>query len=266
MNSISRTLYSKGFFHVMTQGLNKEYIFKENYYKDKYIKLIKKYAEVYNIMLVAYCIMDNHAHLLIFTEEVKQMSLFMQNVNSKFAIYYNKDISRVGYVFRGRYNSQYIKDKKYLLNCLNYIHMNPVKANMISRPGDYRYSTYNDYIDKRGIVNDNILTKVFGCKDNYLDIFLNISNKEFEIMDIDREDKNFEIATKVFLEKHETTINEIKQNKELLIEFCKELVVNKKYKQVQVSRLLNKSKSSISKYIVDEKNGENAPSKKFRCN
>lgn len=144
--------------------------------------------------------------------------------------------------------------------------MNPVKANMISRPGDYRYSTYNDYIYKRGIVNDNILTKVFGCKDNYLDIFLNISNKEFEIMDIDREDKNFEIATKVFLEKHETTINEIKQNKELLIEFCKELVVNKKYKQVQVSRLLNKSKSSISKYIVDEKNGENAPSKKFRCN
>lgn len=263
MNSIPRSLYSKGFFHVMTQGLNKEYIFKENYHKDNYINLIKKYAKVYNIVLLAYCVMDNHAHFLIFTEEIKQLSLFMQNVNSKFAVNYNKDSSRVGYVFRGRYNSQYIKDKKYLLNCLQYIHMNPVKANMTSKPGDYKYSTYNDYIDKKGIVNDNILTKIFGCTENYLNIFLNISNKEFEVMDIDREDKNFEIATKLFLEKNKTTVEEIKENNELLIKFCKELVVYKKYKQVQVSRLLNKSKSSISKYVAD---GEIAPSKKFNCN
>ena len=251
MISMPRNLYSEGFFHIMTQGLNKEYIFKENYYKDKYIKLMKKYAEVYNILLLAYCIMDNHAHLLIFTEEVKQLSMFMQNINSKFALYYNKDITRVGYVFRGRYNSQYIKDKNYLLNCLNYIHMNPVKANMIKTPENYRYSTYNDYLNKKGIVNDNVLTKVFDNAKNYLDIFLNISNKEFEIMDIDREEKNFEIATKIFLEKYKTTIDEIKENKELLAKYCKEIIVNKKYKQVQVSKLLNKSKSTISKYVVD---------------
>ena len=149
--------------------------------------------------------------------------------------------------------TQYIKDEKYLLNCLNYIHMNPVKANMINKPEDYRYSTYNDYLNKKGIVNDKVLTKVFGNEKNYLDIFLNISNKEFEIMDIDREEKNFEIATKIFIEKYDTTLDEIKGNKELLIKCCKELIVNKKYKQVQVSKLLNKSKSTISKCIMDSR-------------
>lgn len=250
MISIPRNLYSNGFFHIMTQGLNKEYIFKENYYKDKYIKLIKKYANVYSIMILAYCMMDNHAHILIFTEDVKQLSAFMQNINSKFALYYNKEISRVGYVFRGRYNSQYIKNKNYLLNCLNYIHMNPVKANMTNKPEEYNYSSYNDYLNKIGIVNNNVLNKIFGNERDYLDIFLNISDNEFEIMDIDREEKNFEIATKIFMEKYNTTLDEIKENKEILAKYCKELIVNKKYKQVQVSKLLNKSKSTISKYSV----------------
>lgn len=115
----------------MVQGLNKEYIFNENYYKEKYINLLKEYIKKYDVLLLSYCIMDNHAHLLFYTEEMIQLSMLMQNINSRFALYYNKNITRVGYVFRGRYNSQYINNKRYLLNCLNYIHMNPVNANIV---------------------------------------------------------------------------------------------------------------------------------------
>lgn len=194
--------------------------------------------------------MDNHAHILIYTENINQLSMFMQNINSKFALYYNKDIDRVGYVFRDRYNSQYINSKRYLLNCLNYIHMNPVNANIVRKPEDYKYSTYNDYINNTGIVNDIVLDKIFDGEKNYLDIFLNISNKEFEVMDIDREEKNFEIATKIFLEENNTTLAEIKENKEMFKKYCIEMITNKKYKQVQVSKILNKSKSTISKYII----------------
>ena len=254
MISSPRNLYCNGFFHVMTQGLNKEYIFNEDYYKEKYIKLIKKYLKQYNIILLAYCIMDNHSHILIYTKEVKQLSMFMQNINSKFALYYNKDKCRVGYVFRGRYNSQHISDKDYLLNCLNYIHMNPVKANMVNKPEGYMYSTYNDYINKVGIVNDMVLNKIFDEENNYLEKFLNISNKEFEVMDIDREEKNFEIATKIFLEKNNTTIEEVKENKELLEKYCEEIIINKEYKQMQVAKLLNISKSAMSRYVISCKN------------
>lgn len=250
MISLPRNLYYDGFFHVMTQGLNKEYIFNKDYYKEKYIKLMKKYLKQYDIILLAYCIMDNHSHILIYAKEVKQLSMFMQNINSKFALYYNKDKGRVGYVFRGRYNSQHISDKDYLLNCLNYIHMNPVKAKMVNKPGDYEYSTYNDYINKVGIVNNTVLNKIFDEENNYLEKFLNIPNKEFEVMDIDREQKNFEIATEIFLKKNNITIDEIKEDRELLEKYCKEIIINKKYKQTQVSEMLNISKSAVSRYII----------------
>lgn len=237
----------------MVQGLNKEYIFNKNYYKDKYISLINKYKKKYNIIILSYCIMDNHAHILLYTEEINQLSMFMQNINSKFALYYNKDITRVGYVFRGRYNSEYINNKKYLLNCLNYIHMNPVKANIIKKPGDYKYSTYNDYLTKTGIVNDAVLDIVFDGEENYLNTFLNIADKEFEVMDVDREEKNFEIATEIFLEKNKTTIEEIRQNKEMLEKFCREIIVDKKYRQVKVGKLLNVDTSVISKLVKNHK-------------
>lgn len=232
----------------MVQGLNKEYIFNKNYYKEKYINLIKKYAKKYNILLISYCLMDNHAHVLIYTDKVNQLSLFMQNINSKFALYYNKDICRVGYVFRGRYNSQYIDNREYLLNCLNYIHMNPVNANIIKKPEEYKYSTYNDYLNKTGIINSEVLNKVFE-KEDYLQAFLNISNKEFEVMDIDRGKKNFEIATNIFLDNNRITIHEIKENKEMLKKFCLEVIVKKKYKQVQVAKLLNIDVSTVSRIV-----------------
>lgn len=232
----------------MVQGLNKEYIFNKNYYKEKYINLIKKYAKKYNILLISYCLMDNHAHVLIYTDKVNQLSLFMQNINSKFALYYNKDICRVGYVFRGRYNSQYIDNREYLLNCLNYIHMNPVNANIIKKPEEYKYSTYNDYLNKTGIIKSEVLNKVFE-KEDYLQVFLNISNKEFEVMDIDRGKKNFEIATNIFLDNNRITIHEIKENKEMLKKFCLEVIVKKKYKQVQVAKLLNIDVSTVSRIV-----------------
>lgn len=249
MISMPRKTYNNGFFHVMVQGLNKEYIFNKDEYKEKYINLMKEFKQKYDILLLAYCIMDNHAHMMIYVNKIDEMSMFMQNINSKFALYYNKNIGRVGYVFRGRFNSQYINSRNYLLKCLNYIHMNPVNANMRKQPGDYKYSTYNDYINKTGIVNDTVLNKIFNTKENYLEIFLNISNEDFEIMDIDREQENLKIATEIFLKRNETTLKEIKYNKAILSEFCSEIIIKKKYKQTQVAELLNMNVSNISRII-----------------
>lgn len=266
MTSISKSWYNRGFFHIMVQGLNKEYIFDKHYYKEKYINLIKKYKEKYEILLIAYCVMGNHAHLLIYTENTNDLSMFMQNVNSKFAIYYNKYIGRVGYVFRGRFNWQYINNEVYLLRCLRYIHMNPVKANMVEKEEDYSYSTYNDYLNKTGIVNDIVISKMFGSVEGYIEKFLNISDKEIEIMDIDRENVNLKIAIDEFLQNNNIKMDIIKTDKQMLEKLCIETILNKKYRQARVSELLGISKSKISK-IINEfkiKNGEIAPSEKFK--
>lgn len=249
MNRLPRGINGSGFFHVMVQGINKEYIFEKEEYKKEYLELIINGREKSNIKLLAYCIMDNHAHLLIYTKNVDEMSAYMKLINCRFARFYNKEQKRVGYVFRDRFNSQYINNKNYLLRCLNYIHMNPVNANMVKKPEYYTYSSYNSFINKTDIVTDEIIEIIFGKTEGYLHIFSNISNKEFEIMDVERENKNFEIATKIYLERKELDLNQIKQKKEELIEFCKEIIIKKKYKQKQVANLLRISEGKLSKLM-----------------
>lgn len=252
MNRLPRGIYGSGFFHVMVQGINREYIFEEQKYKEMYLKLVISNKTKFNIMVLAYCIMDNHAHLLIYVDDVYELSAYMKLINCRFAKFYNIEKQRVGYVFRDRFNSQHINNKEYLLTCLNYIHMNPVNANIVDKPEKYLYSSYNDYLKKTELITDEIIIKVFGKTENYLDIFLNISNKEIEIMDIDRENKNFEIATKIFFETRNMNLVQIKNDKEKLLEFCDEIVIKKRYKQKQVADLLDISEAKLSK-VLNEK-------------
>src|SRR5699024_10976571 len=101
MSRIVRKMLQGQVFHVMSQGINREYIFEQSKDKEKYFNLMKKYTKEFNIHLIAYCIMHNHVHLLIKTEKIDYVSNFMRMVNGKYAIFYNQKYNRVGFVFRG---------------------------------------------------------------------------------------------------------------------------------------------------------------------
>ena len=178
MNREARCIHENGFFHVMVQGINKKYIFEKNIDKEEYLSLMLRYIKKFKITLLAYCIMDNHAHLLIYAEEVYEMSKYMRVVNSIFAQNYNRANDRVGYVFRDRFNSQYIDNRDYLLKCLKYIHMNPVKANMVKKPEDYKYSTYSSFLKRDGIIDDNVIELLFDNQGNYLREMMAIPDEE----------------------------------------------------------------------------------------
>lgn len=149
MPRLSRKFLYGNFFHIMVQGINKEFIFDTNEDKNKYKNIIiKKYEDIDNskLNILSYCIMSNHTHLLFFCEEFSLLSTFMHKINSSYSHYYNKSRSRVGYVFRDRFKVQIIKDYDHLYNCLKYIHNNPVKAGICSSMGDYPYSSYNEFL------------------------------------------------------------------------------------------------------------------------
>ena len=80
MPRIARNSFCTSFFHVIVQGINKEYIFDKKEYIEKYLELIGKYNKEYNIEILAYCIMNNHAHLLIYSEDCKEMVRFTHSV------------------------------------------------------------------------------------------------------------------------------------------------------------------------------------------
>lgn len=137
-----RNYIETSFFHVMTQGINKSYIFNNDQDIKYYISAMYDIKEKYNIKIIAYCIMNNHAHILIKTSSIQNLSKYMQCLNTKYAIYYNKKYNRVGYVFRDRYRSEGIFTERQLNNCINYIHNNPVKAKICKKAEEYPYSNY----------------------------------------------------------------------------------------------------------------------------
>ena len=111
-------------FHVITQGINRSYIFENPEDIKYYIKVMYKLNEQCKIKIVAYCIMNNHAHILIETDKINNLSKYMQRLNTIYAKYYNKKYSRVGYVFRDRYKSEGIYSEEHLYNCIKYIYDN----------------------------------------------------------------------------------------------------------------------------------------------
>lgn len=219
MPRIARESFNSGFFHIMIQGINKEYIFKESKNKEKYLYLMKKYYPKYKLKIIAYCIMNNHAHFIIYSDDIKQISEYMHKINTIYAIDYNRINKRVGYLFRDRYKSQYIFDREYLMKCIKYIHLNPVKANLVKEEASYRYSSYNDFLNKKGYVDDAVIKLVFLDENSYLDLFSNIKDIDVEIMDVDNDGSNFEIAVKNYLLRNNIELQKIKNSKIFLYDF-----------------------------------------------
>ena len=178
MARISRAQMDALYYHVMVQGIGKEYIFDEKCLKAKYKELILKKSKILGIHVVAYCIMDNHVHLLFKVEYNDMLSKLMSQVNTSYGKFYNKHKKRVGYVFRDRYRAEPIYNKNHLQNCIRYIHENPVKAKIVSKCEDYSFSSFNDY--KNYSVDKNIIEDVFGKNEKYI-----------EIIDGDYEDYHF---------------------------------------------------------------------------
>lgn len=133
-----------GMYHIVVRGVDKLPVFNQTREKTRILNLIRENYEEYGIQIYAYCIMSNHFHLLV-KAELPELASFMAKVLAAYANYYNYKHDRVGYVFQDRYKSQCVDSKSYYWNCLRYIHMNPVKANLSQNIMDYPYSSAREY-------------------------------------------------------------------------------------------------------------------------
>lgn len=226
MSRIARQDLQTQFLHVITQGINKEYIFDKEEYIKKYLNLMQTYNKEYKISILSYCIMNNHTHMLIHTSDIAELAKFMHKVNGVYAQYYNKMQERCGVVFINRYKTEPIYKIEHLIHCIKYIHMNPVKANMVKKCEDYPYSSYNEYINNKGLSKQKILLDVLGDID-YKEAFK--TKSELEFCDIDKItyekiQNDIEKGIIIFEEQNKITLGEIFSNrKELkkLIKFLK---------------------------------------------
>jgi putative transposase len=250
MSRIARKNLNASFFHVMSQGINREDIFHNKSYCARYLKLMKESEKIYNVEIIAYCIMSNHVHMLMYADKITELSRFMHKINTKYASYFNWRESRVGYVFRDRFKSEPILDEKYLWQCIKYIHENPVKAHMVNECKEYKFSSYNDYKNEIGVGKNKILREMYGAKNYFskieaIDDFCGFIDDKIDKKEI------MEEYIRVFLDKHNIIIDDIISDKKLLKELIKILIYNVNVTKKDIGNRFNISLWKISKIIKD---------------
>ncbi|MDR7870749.1 MAG: transposase [Tissierellaceae bacterium] len=206
-----------GIYHIMIRGVNKMNLFQYKYEKLKFLEIVSRMKSQQEYLLYAYCIMDNHAHLLL-KEEMEPVSMSMKRIAISYSYYYNKKEDRVGPVFQGRFRSEAIDNDAYLLECIRYIHNNPVKAHMVSNPSDYKFSSYNIYInedkDELELIDSEFPISMFSeDKTNALKQFVEFSNAEDngDLLDVDVSRR----AIENILENYNYTIESLLKHKDI---------------------------------------------------
>jgi putative transposase len=155
-------------FHIMCKSISEVSLFKDEEDKKRYLLLVKKYKKLYKVKIYGYCLMDNHAHLLV-DANGSDISKVMHGINFSYAMYFNKKYKRDGHLFKDRFRSKIVHNEKYLKTVSLYIHNNPTDiAEFKDSPEKYAFSSLGIYLGKRkdpfNIVNREFIMGFFGEK------------------------------------------------------------------------------------------------------
>lgn len=143
----ARITWQGAFHHVMNRGLRGEEIFQNPDFKLAYLQMLREESEKFKIRIFAYCVMDNHFHLIL-ENTTGRLSDFQKQLNGKYGIYYNRKKGNSGYVFQGRFQSTLIENDFYLMTSIAYTLANPVRAGIVEGYCDYQWSSANDYFQQ----------------------------------------------------------------------------------------------------------------------
>jgi putative transposase len=140
-----RIQYPDAWYHVMNRGQNHCAIFQNDDQRHLFLELLADIYNRYGVETHAYCLMDNHYHLLLHTQHAN-LSRAMRHLDGVYTQKFNQEMKRDGALFRGRYKAILIEAENYMLQLSRYIHLNPVSARICTNASDYKWSSYPAYI------------------------------------------------------------------------------------------------------------------------
>lgn len=128
--------------HVIQRGVDRQPVFFSDEDCRFYLDWLAEYAKKRGIALHAYCLMTNHVHLLLSSPTADALGWLMQDMGRRYVQYVNRTYRRSGGLWQGRYKASHVQTERYLLACMRYVELNPVRADMVQAPGEYRWSSY----------------------------------------------------------------------------------------------------------------------------
>ena len=128
----------------MVRGNQKQKTFLDRDDYQAYLLRLTKYKKKHAFLLYGFCLMPNHVHILGEPKQIKDLAKFMQCINRSYTNYFNKRYEKVGHLWQGRFKSKVIAKDNYLIDCIQYIEHNPVRANLAKTADEYKWSSYRE--------------------------------------------------------------------------------------------------------------------------
>ena len=264
MPRISRQFSKSKIYHVMIRGNERKKIFLDDEDREKFVDIIRGKKRERAFLVYAFCLMDNHVHLLI-NEGQDQINKIMQRIGISYAYYFNKKYKRIGHLFQDRFKSEAIENERYLFAALRYIHNNPVRANMVENPAQFRWSSYNAYVNKHntnyGVIDRNeVLAMLSNDEKQAVKLFINYSNELendnfIDIQDDARIEKKIlnEAEARLFIVKFINRHvnlgggNDLTDKKEIRNELIRELKANSDLSIREIARILGIDRNIVQR-------------------
>jgi putative transposase len=135
--------------HIIQRGNNRQAIFVSQADYQTLLNLLLENAQKFKVAIHAYVLMTNHFHLLATPETSDGLPQMMQAVGRRYVRWFNDAQGRSGTLWEGRYKSTVIDTDQYLLTCMAYLDLNPVRAGLVGQAADYVWSSYGHYVGQR---------------------------------------------------------------------------------------------------------------------
>lgn len=166
-----RIEYSEAVYHITTRGNARNKIFRNDQDREAFLSVLGSVVNRYNWLCHAYCLMDNHYHLMIETPDA-DLSIGMRQLNGVYTQRYNRKYHKSGHIFQGRFKAILVQKENYLLELCRYVILNPVRAAMVDKPEVWRWSSYRSTAGLAGLkkkpdyLTTDWILSLFGTKRN----------------------------------------------------------------------------------------------------
>ena len=160
MPRMARQKSESGYYHIILRGIGRQILFEDTEDHERFLTTLKRYRRELGFEVVAWCLMENHVHLLL-RDVHDQIDLIMKKLAGSYAQYFNRKYDRSGHLFQDRYRSEPVPDEAYLLTVIRYIHRNPEKAG-ICRAQEYRWSSYAKYALPGQDIDNTMVLELIG--------------------------------------------------------------------------------------------------------
>ena len=253
MGRQARKRSKTGIYHVLLRGIDKRDIFLDDEDRKTFIKHLILAKEKGNFELYAYCLMDNHVHLLI--KEDEEIGKSIKRITVGYVGWHNKKYERTGHLFQNRFKSEPVETEDYLITVLRYIHQNPVKARMVKNPGEYLWCTYNQYINdyqnQHSLIDAELIKAYLKNEAEFID-YMNTTNND-ECLESNTTTKyNNDTFKKVIQKKYNIdNLNDfpIRERNEIINKIYKEQDISIR----QLSNALGLSKAMVERAVKGDR-------------